>query len=64
MVTRNVATNAAKYGSLSNATGAVDIVWKTVTASGPKTAAVQDGFQSKTTEAHSRHRRGSGLQRR
>ena len=44
MALHELATNAAKYGSLSNATGAVDIVWKTVPAPGPKTPAVREGI--------------------
>jgi two-component sensor histidine kinase len=34
MALHELATNAAKYGSLSNETGAVDIVWEIVPASG------------------------------
>jgi two-component sensor histidine kinase len=44
-----LATNAAKYGSLSNASGRVDIVWKIVPVP-EKTPAWLDA-QSKTTEA-------------
>jgi two-component sensor histidine kinase len=46
-----LATNAAKYGGLSSATGAVDIAWKIVTGPEDSTPVCLDA-QSKTTEAH------------
>jgi two-component sensor histidine kinase len=51
MALHELATNAAKYGSLSNATGMVEIVWKTVPPPGSKTPAVWERHaQTKITE--------------
>src|SRR5262245_43692037 len=50
MALHELATNAAKYGSLSNASGVVEIVWKTVPLGASKTSAVQERHvQSKIT---------------
>jgi two-component sensor histidine kinase len=71
MIVHEMATNAAKYGALSNDTGTVALDWEVITESGPKlrliwteaggphvTAPVQRGFGSRLIERSARDQLG------
>ncbi|HWX08010.1 MAG TPA: sensor histidine kinase, partial [Bradyrhizobium sp.] len=71
MILHEIATNAAKYGALSNDTGTVALDWEVITESGPKlrlvwteaggphvTAPVQRGFGSRLIERSARDQLG------
>jgi len=72
MIIHEIATNAAKYGALSNDTGTVALNWETVTENGkrklrlvwveaggpPVTAPVQRGFGSRLIERSARDQLG------
>jgi two-component sensor histidine kinase len=72
MIVHEIATNAAKYGALSNDSGTVTLDWETVTENGkpkvrlvwaeaggpPVTAPVQRGFGSRLIERSARDQLG------